>query len=143
MPQLLGPALHGPPSLYVQLRRCCAVFFRIHGGELFDDGPGKADLRHGAHGHAAATQCAAQRVLIRRNGQTQAGTGLGKGEGPALGGRPRVCGHQNDPRLFGPGGGAHRLLADLHTARLFGNAQQGQYRLDHTAPPPICASSAS
>ena len=141
--QLLRPALHGPLGLSVQLCRRRAVALRIHGGQLFHHRPGKADLRHGAHGHAGAAQRPAQRVLIRRDSQAQARTRLGKGESPALRGGAGILRHQDHPRLFGPGGSAHRFLSDLHPACLFGKAQHGQHLSDHPSPPPICASSAS
>ena len=35
-----------------------------------------------------------------------------------------MSGHQDDPGLLSPGRGAHRLLADLHPARLVSQAEQ-------------------
>ena len=67
-------------------------------------------------------QRTAQSVLVGGDGQTQAGPRLCKGIRPAHRAGRRIRRHQNDPCVPAAGGRAHRLLTDLHTARLFGKA---------------------
>ena len=95
---------------------------RIHGCQLFHDGVGKAHVGDSRHGAAAAAQRTAQSVLVGGDGQTQAGPRLCKGIRPAHRAGRRIRRHQNDPCVLAAGGRAHRLLTDLHTARLFGKA---------------------
>ena len=122
---LLRPALGGPAGLDLQPLRRRGVALRVQGRQLFDDGLGKADVRHRRHGAAGAAQGTAQPVLVKGHRQAQAGPGLTEGHGPAHGAGCGVLGHQDDPGVLGPGGGAHRLLTDGHLSGLFGKADHG------------------
>ena len=116
--ELLLPPLPRPPGLDGQRVGSGLIGLTVQRRQLPHQRLGKADVGHGAHGHAAAAEAAAQRVLIRRQRHAQRAAGAGKGLGAPHRGRRGVLRHEDDAGLFGPGGGAYRLLAHLHAARL-------------------------
>ena len=122
---LLRPALGRAKGLHLQPLGRRGVSLRVQRRQLFDDGLGKADVRYGRHGAAGAAQGTAQLVLVKGHRQAQARPGLAEGHGPAHRPGGGVLGHQDDPGVLGPGGGAHRLLADGHLTGLFGQADHG------------------
>ena len=115
-------ALEHPVGLGPQLLGGGAIVLRVAGGELFHNGGGKARVAQSQHGAGGAAQAEAQLRLGGGHFQPQHVANLAEVGAAAAGVGGGVAGQKDQAGLPGAADRAHRLLADLHPARLVGQA---------------------
>ena len=134
---LLPLPLKDTVGLLAELLGGGAVALRGADRQLLGERGGKAGVRQGQHGAGAPAEGEAQLRLGEGDLQPQDISSLAEVGGPAAGIGGGVAGQKDQAGLPGAAGRAHRLLADLQTAGLAGQAEQMEDGIiGHLGAPP-------